>query len=72
VRLIGTDISDQAVAIYFSEPDRVSLFNRLAHALDQDGQLIIGSTESLTGLVTGLEPKRYLRSVFYQVKGAMN
>jgi chemotaxis protein methyltransferase CheR len=60
------------VAIYFAESDRVSLFNRLAQALDTDGHLIIGSTESLTGINTKLEPKRYLRSVFYQIKSGIN
>lgn len=38
--------------------------------MEPDGYLVIGSTESLTGLCPGLEPKRYLRSVFYQLPGA--
>lgn len=59
------------VAIYFTEPDKVRLFQSLRRYLAQDGALIIGSTESLSGLCPDFEPKRYLRSVFYQLKGAV-
>jgi chemotaxis protein methyltransferase CheR len=58
------------VAIYFTEPDRVQLFQRMARVLEPDGSLIIGSTESITGISSAFESKRYLRSVFYQLKGA--
>jgi chemotaxis protein methyltransferase CheR len=57
------------VAIYFSEQDRARLFSALASVLAPDGCLIIGSTESLTGLCPQYEARRYLRSVFYQLKG---
>ncbi len=56
------------VAIYFSEHDRQRLFNNLSHCLARDGSLIIGSTESLTGLCPTLVPQRYLRTVFYQLE----
>ena len=56
------------VAIYFTEPDKVRLFQNLGRSLARDGALIIGSTESLTGLCPEFEPKRHLRSVFYQLK----
>lgn len=56
------------VAIYFREPDKVRLFGNLAKVLAKDGALIIGATESIAGLCPELEPKRYLRSVFYQRK----
>jgi chemotaxis protein methyltransferase CheR len=58
------------VAIYFTEADKVRLFQGIGRCLARDGSLIIGSTESLTGLCPDFEPKRYLRSVFYQPKGA--
>jgi chemotaxis protein methyltransferase CheR len=58
------------VAIYFADPDRVNLFNRIGSALEPDGCLIIGSTESLTGSCPQFEPKRYLRSVFYQLRSS--
>lgn len=56
------------VAIYFSFEDRKKLFDKIAHILEPDGYLIIGSTESLTGVCPRFEPKRYLRSIFYQLK----
>jgi chemotaxis protein methyltransferase CheR len=57
------------VAIYFTEEDRARLFTSLAQTLAPDGYLIIGSTESLTGLCPQFEAKRYLRAVFYQLRG---
>ena len=56
------------VAIYFSSEDRKKLYDRLANALDEGGSLIIGSSESLTGISNRFEPKRHLRTVFYQLK----
>jgi chemotaxis protein methyltransferase CheR len=56
------------VAIYFTEADKIRLFRGLARFLAKDGCLIIGSTESISGLCPELEPKRYLRSIFYQWK----
>jgi chemotaxis protein methyltransferase CheR len=58
------------VAIYFTEPDKVRLFQSLRRCLSPDGVLIIGATESLSGLCPEFESKRYLRSIFYQLKGA--
>jgi chemotaxis protein methyltransferase CheR len=37
--------------------------------MEPDGYLIVGSTESLTGIAPQFEPKRYMRSIFYQMKG---
>jgi chemotaxis protein methyltransferase CheR len=56
------------VAIYFTEADKTKLFRNLCRFLAKDGCLIIGSTESITGLCPELEPKRHMRSVFYQWK----
>jgi chemotaxis protein methyltransferase CheR len=56
------------VAIYFTMDDRKKLFRHIEDVLAADGGLIIGSTESLTGIAPQFEPKRYLRSVFYQKK----
>jgi chemotaxis protein methyltransferase CheR len=57
------------VAIYFTEEDKANLFRRLGNMLEPDGYLIIGSTESLTGICPQFESKRHIRSVFYQLKG---
>ncbi|MFO1497113.1 MAG: protein-glutamate O-methyltransferase CheR [Verrucomicrobiota bacterium] len=56
------------VAIYFTEPDKVRLFKNIAKCLAPDGALIIGSTESLTGLCPEFEPQRYLHGVFYRLR----
>lgn len=54
------------VAIYFTLEDRKKLFNKIADSLSDDGYLVIGSTESLTGVCSRFVPKRHLRSIFYQ------
>ncbi len=56
------------VAIYFTPEDRKKLFNKLAQNLEPDGYLIIGSTESLTGISPRFIPKRHMRSIFYELK----
>ena len=56
------------VAIYFNEADKIRLFRGILKYLAKDGCLIIGSTESISGLCPEMEPKRHLRSVFYQAK----
>lgn len=56
------------VAIYFTLQDRTKLFNKIADSLADDGYLIIGSTESLTGVCERFILKRHLRSIFYQKK----
>ena len=57
------------VAIYFSETDRARMFNNFGRCLAREGSLIIGSTESLTGLCPAFVPQRHLRTVFYQQRG---
>ncbi|MBN2705949.1 MAG: protein-glutamate O-methyltransferase CheR [Deltaproteobacteria bacterium] len=57
------------VAIYFTQPDKVKLYEKIASAMAPDGYLLIGAQESLTGITNMFEPKRYLRSIFYQLKG---
>lgn len=56
------------VAIYFTIEDRYKLFSYIEKVLAPDGKLIIGSTETLTGVASQFEPRRYLGSVFYQMK----
>lgn len=56
------------VAIYFSETDRKALFDRLAAALDPEGALLIGSTETLLGISSRFEPKQHHRTMYYQLK----
>lgn len=56
------------VAIYFNLEERKKLFENIASVLEPDGFLIIGSTESLTGISPIFEPKRYLKTIYYQLK----
>ena len=56
------------VAIYFPEEKKKILFNRISKLLRPDGALIIGSTESIATVCPTFESKRYLRSIFYQLK----
>lgn len=55
------------VAIYFTEDDKKKLYKHLADALATDGYLIIGSTESLSGVSSQFESFRYIRSVYYKL-----
>ena len=45
----------------------VNLHDRIGQALEPEGALVIGSTESITGFCPQFVSKRYLRSVYYQV-----
>ncbi len=56
------------VAIYFQMDDRKKLFQNIEKALAKDGILVIGSTETLTGIAPQYEPRRYLKSVYYQLR----
>ena len=56
------------VAIYFNMEDRKKLFDKIADLLAPDGCLIVGSTETLSGICPRFEPKRHMRSIFYQLK----
>lgn len=56
------------VAIYFTLQDRKKLFNKIADILADDGYLVIGSTESLTGVCPRFVPKKHLKSIFYEKK----
>jgi chemotaxis protein methyltransferase CheR len=56
------------VAIYFKTEERKKLFEKIVHVLEPDGYLIIGSTESLNDINPMFESKRYLRTIYYQLK----
>ncbi|MDY6855638.1 MAG: protein-glutamate O-methyltransferase CheR [Thermodesulfobacteriota bacterium] len=56
------------VAIYFNLEDRKKLFHKIANVLKPDGYLIIGASEYLAGICPRFDSKRYLKSVFYQLR----
>lgn len=57
------------VAIYFDMPNKIKLFRKIAEILLPGGALIVGGSESLTGLNTNFEVQHYLRGNYYTVKG---
>ncbi len=58
------------VAIYFSHADKRKLFQKLARVLKSEGYLLVGGSESLSGLAPEFESKHYLKGIYYQLKSA--
>ena len=58
------------VAIYFSVPDKKKLFARMARVLRPQGYLVVGGSESLSGLAPQFESRHYLRGMYYQLKAS--
>ncbi|MFO7717193.1 MAG: protein-glutamate O-methyltransferase CheR [Desulfohalobium sp.] len=58
------------VAIYFSVPDKKKLFARMARVLRPRGYLVVGGSESLSGLAPQFESRHYLRGMYYQLKAS--
>ncbi|MBF0120859.1 MAG: protein-glutamate O-methyltransferase CheR [Desulfobacterales bacterium] len=56
------------VAIYFSPQERTKLYDKISKVVEPEGYLIIGATESLTNDTTLFTPKKYVKSIFYQLK----
>lgn len=57
------------VAIYFSQADKIRLFQKIARVLQPDGYLIVGGSESLAGIAPDFESRNYLKGIFYQLSG---
>ena len=53
------------VAIYFKHHDKVKLFKKLANILEPDGTLIVGGSESLTGVAPDFQVNHYLKGIYY-------
>ena len=56
------------VAIYFSHANKVRLFKKLSHAVASGGSMIVGASETLSGVADAFEVKHYLNTLFYQLK----
>lgn len=56
------------VMIYFTNEDRRKIYTNIAKVLEPDGYLLLGSTESLANHSEIFVPRRYLKSVFYELK----
>ncbi len=56
------------VMIYFTAQARNRIYKNLSNVMEQDGYLLIGSTESLVNDTDLFTASKYLNSVFYQLK----
>jgi len=56
------------VAIYFRYNDKVKLFKKLAGMMEPDGYLIVGGSESLSGIAPDFKANHYLNGIFYSLK----
>lgn len=56
------------VAIYFSPDFKEALFNRLAKLLKPNGYLILGATESMTGLQTPFTPQLIDKTTVFRLR----
>ncbi len=56
------------VAIYFPVPGKIKLFQKISRILNHGGALIVGGSESLSGLSNDFIPKHYLNGIFYQLR----
>jgi len=55
------------VAIYFSQPDKKKLFARIARVMRPGGYLLVGGSETLSGLAPQFTSRHYLRGIYYQL-----
>ncbi|MBU2643271.1 protein-glutamate O-methyltransferase CheR [bacterium] len=56
------------VAIYFDIPDKIRLFQKISRSLRSGGVLIVGASESLSGIADDFIARHYLKSLYYQLK----
>jgi len=52
------------VLIYFDQPTKISVFDRLAHNLDRNGYLVLGAAETVVGLSETLKPVPDCRGLY--------
>ncbi|MBT4527493.1 MAG: methyltransferase domain-containing protein [Deltaproteobacteria bacterium] len=56
------------VAIYFQNHDKVALFQKIARSIAPGGALIVGGSESLTGIAPDFVNRQYLKGNYYTLK----
>jgi chemotaxis protein methyltransferase CheR len=52
------------VLIYFDQPTKIGVLNRLAHAAADDGYLVLGAAETTIGLTDAFKPLHEYRGVY--------
>ncbi len=60
------------VAIYFNREMKKKLFKKIVTVLEPDGFLLLGASESLSDICPDLEPRRHLKTIFYQPRPRVN
>lgn len=55
------------VAIYFDHREKINLFKKIAQLLTPGGSLIVGASESLSGIADDFVARHYLKSMYYQL-----
>ncbi len=50
--------------IYFDQPTKIEVLNRMAEVLAPDGYLSLGAAETVVGLTAGFKPHPELRGIF--------
>jgi len=56
------------VAIYFKEEDRVRLYKRITKAMEPDGVLVVGVTESVSNICADFVSRGYHKTVYYELR----
>jgi len=59
------------VLIYFDQPTKTNVLNRLAQAVAADGYLMLGAAETVVGLTDAFRPDREQRGVYRATAGAL-
>jgi chemotaxis protein methyltransferase CheR len=52
------------VLIYFDQPTKIAVLDRLARQMLQDGYLVLGAAETVVGLSEGFRPIPHRRGLF--------
>jgi chemotaxis protein methyltransferase CheR len=58
------------VLIYFDQPTKVGIFERLAHTVERDGYLILGAAETVVGLTDSFKPIPDRRGLYSPTPGS--
>ncbi len=54
------------VLIYFDQPTKSDILNRLAKQMSNDGYLVLGAAETVVGLSTAFQPVQGLRGLYHR------
>jgi chemotaxis protein methyltransferase CheR len=58
------------VLIYFDQPTKIDVLNRLARVMEPDGFLVLGAAETVIGLTDAFKPMQDRRGLYVPGKPA--